>query len=107
MDLSPVLMEPDLIHQLIDQENSATVVRIDIFSMAGIGNFCGIKTGAGIAHHNQHPLLRVAGNIAFHRFRRIAARSMDDGVGQSLGRLFTAGRGAGHSRQCQDRRQDP
>jgi hypothetical protein len=65
VDLSPVLVKLDFVHQLVDQVNASAMIGINIFALARIGNLAGIKTWAGIAHYNQDPMLVVAGYVAF------------------------------------------
>ena len=66
MNFSSVLVEPDFVHQLVDQENAAPMIGVDVLSVARIGNFCGIEIRARVADHDQHALLLVAGYVALH-----------------------------------------
>src|ERR1019366_5538503 len=85
VNLSPVLVELDIVHQLIDQVDATAVIGIDVLAAAGIGNLGGIETGAGIAHHDQHAPLLVTGHVAFDHFGGIAFRSVHDRIGQGFG----------------------
>ncbi len=58
---------------------------INVLAVAGIGNFGGIETGAGIAHYDQNASILIAGDIAFDNFRWIVFCSMHDGVSKSFG----------------------
>ena len=42
VNLSPVLVKMDFVHQLIDQVNAAPVLRMDVLTLAGIGKLGGI-----------------------------------------------------------------
>ena len=60
VNLSAVLAEFNFIHQLIDQENSAAMIRVEILSHGATGNRLWIKALPGVAHNDQKDLLRVA-----------------------------------------------
>ena len=68
MNLSPVLMEPDFIHQLVNQENPSTMMGINVLALTRIGNIGGVKTRSRIAYNDKHALMLIAGHVALHNF---------------------------------------
>jgi len=86
MNLSPILVEPDFIHQLIDQVDAAAMVGENVLAGAGIGKLADIETGSGIAHHDEHSVRFVAGHIAFDNLSGIRVRAVYDGVRQGFGK---------------------
>src|SRR5215467_6594718 len=81
MDLGAVLAELHLVHELVDQKNSAAMVRIEILAQRATGNRLGIKTRPGIANNNQDSSLLVAGHQAFDNLAGIFLGSVNDSVG--------------------------
>ena len=59
MDFSAVLQELHFVHKLIDQIDSATVITVNVLSLNRTWNARGVKSFAGISHHNQNLLLFV------------------------------------------------
>src|SRR5690242_14991150 len=78
-------METNFVHQLIDQENSTAVAGKDVFALARAWNRVGIKPRAGIAHHDQHSAVLIAGDNTLDHLRWIFLRTMNDRVGQCFG----------------------
>jgi len=114
VDFSPVSLETDLIHQLIDQENSSPVVGVHILAHQGIGNLHGIKAGAGVFHHDEKTVFLIARNAALHFFGGIVLTAMENGVSQRLAQRrfnlkFLAGsaiHAAGHLHDALNHRTD-
>ena len=52
MNFSAVFEELHLIHQLVDQENSTTVIGIDAFASHRVGDARGIKSIPRVADHD-------------------------------------------------------
>ena len=82
VDFSAVLFELDLVHQLIDQVDAASVVGVDILSVTGIRNGEGIEAGAGVTHHDLHAAGLIAPYTALNFLGGIVLAAMDNGVGQ-------------------------
>ena len=47
MDFGAVPLELHLVHELVDQEDNATVVRIHVLAVAGVGNVEGVEAVPG------------------------------------------------------------
>src|SRR5579864_1816493 len=84
VNLSSVLTKLYLVHELIDQEDAAAVVGVEILAHGARGNSLGIEALARIAHNNQDAALLVAGHHALHDFAGILFGAVDHGVGQSF-----------------------
>ncbi len=80
MNLSPIFVELDFIHQLIDQVDAAAVAGKNVLAGAGVGKLADIKAGAGIAHHDEHAVRFVAGHIAFDNLGGIRVRAVYDRI---------------------------
>src|ERR1700687_5433758 len=59
VNLGAILMELHLVHQLINQEDSATMIRVEILSHSATGNRTEIKARPGIAHDDEDAALLV------------------------------------------------
>src|SRR5271154_62997 len=70
VNLGTVLVKLHLVHQLINQKDSAPVVRIKILSDGAGRDRLGIETGAWVTHNNQDSALLIAGNYALHNLAR-------------------------------------
>ena len=82
VDLCAVVLELHFVHQLVDQENAAAMIGVDVFAHAPDWGWSGIKTVSGIAHHDQHATRLVAGHIALDNFLGIRLRPVHDRIGQ-------------------------
>src|SRR3954470_21181385 len=60
VDLSPVLLELHFIHELVDQVNTATVIRVDVLSLDGTRQHFGIESGSGIPDYDDDASRLVA-----------------------------------------------
>ena len=63
-DFGAVLQKLHLVHKLVDQINSPAMLIKNIFPHDRAWEASGIKTFAGIAHHNQNSTTLVASHIA-------------------------------------------
>ena len=82
MDLGAVLVELHLIHQLVDQKNSAAVIGKKILAHGAAGNRAGIESRPGIAHNDQHAAVLVARHQALDDFAGVFLGAVHHGVGQ-------------------------
>src|ERR1700733_16312381 len=81
MNLSPILMELHFIHQLIDEENPAAVIGVEILSPGTTGNGLGIEPRPRIAHDDKNSPLLVTGYQALHDLSGILSGAMHHGIG--------------------------
>ena len=85
MDFSPILVELDLIHELINQENATTVMGKDVFPLAWISDFSGVKSGSRITNNDQNAVLIVTSDVTFDNLTGIGSGAVDHCVCQSFG----------------------
>jgi len=69
MNLSPVLVVPDFIHQLIDQVDCAAVVGIEVLPWQGSATLADRNRGRGSAHVIRMPCCASQANVALDRLR--------------------------------------
>src|SRR5262249_37221991 len=84
VNLSSILPELHLIHQLIDQEDSATMVGVQVLADRAGRNGFGIKPFAGIAYDDEHAALFIAGHDAFHNLAGIFLGTVNHRIRQRL-----------------------
>ena len=82
MDFRPVLAEFHLIHKLVDQENTTSMVGINILTHRTGRNRARVKPVSWIAHHDDDAAFLVARHQALHNLGGIFLRAMNDRVGQ-------------------------
>lgn len=84
MDFGAVALESDFIHQLVNQEDAAPMMGIDVLAVQRVGNFDRIEAGTGIADDDQQAAFFIAGHATLYFFRRVVVAAVEDSVGQGL-----------------------
>src|SRR5579862_1426372 len=84
VNLGSVLVELHFIHELIDEENSAPVIGIEILAESASGYRLRVEPGAGIANNDEDAAFRVARYHALDDLARIFFGAVNDGIRQGL-----------------------
>lgn len=84
MDLGAAALVLDVVHQSVDEEDSAAMVGEEIVGVKRVGNPREVETFAGIANDDQHAVFVFAADAARDHLLRIVARAVCDGVSKGL-----------------------
>jgi hypothetical protein len=78
------VLKVNFIHQLTDQVNPATVIRIHVFTLLRIGQAFRTESRSGVSDDDCDSTLQIALQAALNFFRRIVITSVHDGISQGL-----------------------
>ena len=84
MDFGAVTLELYFIHELVNQEDTAAVIGVNILAVERVGDAEGVEAGTGIAHDDEHAAVVIAGDTALYLLLGIVFATVYDGVGKGF-----------------------
>jgi hypothetical protein len=84
VDFRAATFEADLIHEVIDEVDAATVILIQVLALSGVRKADGVETGPRVTDYDQHTSILFKHYGTLHELGGITGAAMLDGVGKRL-----------------------